>query len=122
MNWMASPYLQDLRHFLDLTTYRQSLIAGNIANIDTPNYQAVDFNFQAAMQQAEQALPGQPVAPEVTPIPGLPRRPDGNDVSMDQEALALAHTELQYRMGVSLLTSELKRIQEAINGGGNATS
>lgn len=35
-----------------LRAHRAELIAGNLANADTPNYQARDFNFNAALELA----------------------------------------------------------------------
>jgi flagellar basal-body rod protein FlgB len=40
---------------LVLRAERQRLIAGNIANADTPGYQARDFNFANALRDATQA-------------------------------------------------------------------
>ena len=37
---------------LDLRTQRHQVLASNIANADTPNYKARDFNFEAAMKNA----------------------------------------------------------------------
>ena len=34
---------------LSLRSYRQELLASNIANADTPNYKARDFDFKAAL-------------------------------------------------------------------------
>lgn len=40
---------------LNLRAYRQQVLAANIANADTPNYQARDIDFNAALQQAQGA-------------------------------------------------------------------
>ena len=37
---------------LNLRTQRHQVLASNIANADTPNYKARDFNFESAMQNA----------------------------------------------------------------------
>lgn len=37
---------------LSLRGYRQQLLAGNIANADTPNYKAMDIDFAKALRQA----------------------------------------------------------------------
>ena len=37
---------------LGLRAYRQQVLAGNIANSDTPSYKAMDFNFSAALKEA----------------------------------------------------------------------
>jgi flagellar basal-body rod protein FlgB len=55
--------------------------------------------------------------PAVRRVPGLIARPDGNDVSVDRETMALAETQLQFRMGVEMLRSEFRRTLMAINEG-----
>jgi flagellar basal-body rod protein FlgB len=45
-------------HALTLRAERQRLIAGNIANADTPGYQARDFKFADAMRSAVAAAGG----------------------------------------------------------------
>ena len=37
---------------LNLRAYRQQVLAANIANADTPNFKARDFDFNAALTQA----------------------------------------------------------------------
>ena len=37
---------------LGLRAYRQQVLAGNIANADTPNYKARDFDFASALKEA----------------------------------------------------------------------
>ncbi|MBI2224463.1 MAG: flagellar basal body rod protein FlgB, partial [Betaproteobacteria bacterium] len=37
---------------LNLRSYRQQLLAGNIANSDTPNFKARDIDFSGALQGA----------------------------------------------------------------------
>ena len=34
---------------LRMRAYRHEVLSGNIANADTPNYKAVDFDFAAAL-------------------------------------------------------------------------
>ncbi len=41
---------------LKLRSERQRVIASNIANADTPQYQARDFNFKAALSEATRGL------------------------------------------------------------------
>jgi flagellar basal-body rod protein FlgB len=64
---------------LNVLQDRADLIANNIANADTPNYKAVDLDFDAAMDGA---------APEYRAdgIVGL----NGNDVSLDAERVEAA--------------------------------
>lgn len=114
MNLLDTPLLQKLSGFLDVATTRQSLIAANMANIDTPGYQTRDLNFSQALQDAETGL--DPSQAEHT-VSGLVARADGNNVNLDRESFLMAQTQLQYSTGISLLREEFHRLNMAINGG-----
>ena len=117
MNWIETPTMQRLEHFLDLVTFRHELISSNLANVDTPGYRTQDINFESEMRRAEQRLEGAPVSPHVQEVRGLIERPDGNNVSLERETLALARVQLQYHAGVELLRNEIHTLQSAINEG-----
>lgn len=104
-----------LERFLDVAAFRQGLVAGNIANIDTPGYRTRDINFGVELQRA--ITTRSPISPNVEQVDGLIERPDGNNVSLDRESMLLAQTQLQFRVGVQLLRSEFKRVLTAINEG-----
>ena len=109
--------MQRLEHFLDLVTFRHELISSNLANVDTPGYRTQDVDFEGEMRRAEQRLEGNPVSPHVQEVKGLIERPDGNNVSLERETMALAQVQLQYRAGVELLRNEIHMLQSAINEG-----
>ena len=46
--------LSTLEHFLNIASYRQSLVASNLANIDTPGYRTRDIDFRSEMKRAAQ--------------------------------------------------------------------
>ena len=117
MNWIETPTMQRLEHFLDLVTFRHELISSNLANVDTPGYRTQDIDFESEMRRAEQRLEDSPVSPHVQEVKGLIERPDGNNVSLERETLALARVQLQYRAGVELLRNEIHMLQSAINEG-----
>ena len=118
MSWINGSYVHDLQSFLGLNDLRQTLIAANIANMDTPGYKTLGFNFHQALAEAEAGPAGARLDPRVAPVAGLLARPDGNNVSMDQQGLLMARTQLEYHLGIALLTKEFHGIQAAINGGG----
>ncbi len=117
MNWIETPSMQRVEHFLDLVTFRHELVSSNLANVDTPGYRTQDIDFEGEMRRAEQRLEGDPVSPHVQEVRGLIERPDGNNVSLERETLALAQIQLQYRAGVELLRNEIHMLQSAINEG-----
>ena len=116
MSFIDSKSLELSRRFLDLVAYRQTLVAGNIANLDTPGYRTRDIDFRASMRQAAAGVESD-TKPAPSEVPGLMQRPDGNNVSLDREAMALAETQLQYRLGVEMVRHEFRMVSTAINEG-----
>lgn len=114
------PVLSNLEHYLSLTNKRETVIAANMANIDTPGYHTQDFNFEQALRraggQAEASSGATPVS--LREVPGLLERPDGNNVDMDREAMLLAEVQLQGQMATQLLKGQFHQLLTAINGGG----
>jgi flagellar basal-body rod protein FlgB len=106
-----------LSRYLDLATSEIKLTAANMANIDTPGYRAVGMDFEAEMREALADVDegGAPRQVRVKAVDGLIARPDGNNVSMDREALNLAEAQLKFKVGVSLLRAENQRVMDAIH-------
>ncbi len=68
---LAQSPLSLLKQVARFTERRQDVLAGNIANIDTPGYRMRDLpvqQFQAALRQALQPAPSGPIQPS----PGIP--------------------------------------------------
>ena len=64
MNLTDTPLIDRLTHFLDATAYRSGIIAGNIANIDTPGYHARDLDFRSQLMSLT-STDAQPAPPLV---------------------------------------------------------
>jgi len=115
---IATPMAEALGRYLDLSSLELKLTAQNMANIDTPGYRTVGFDFAHAMQQSLEELStgtGGEAAVAVGPVGGLLERPDGNDVSLDREGMKMAEAQLQFRTGVELLKHEFTRVMDAIH-------
>lgn len=117
MNWIETPTMERVEHYLDLVSFRHELISSNLANVDTPGYRTQDVDFEGEMRRAEQLSESAPAPPHVREVKGLIERPDGNNVSLERETMALARVQLQYKTGVELLRNELHMLQSAINEG-----
>ncbi len=126
---------------LGLRAQRQQLLASNIANADTPNYKARDFDFASALQGAVARNGGTPPAgvlaqtapahlvkgggsgdflPNGTPIQyRVPAQgaADNNTVDMDVERNQFADNALRYEAGVTFLNSQIRGMMAAIQGG-----
>lgn len=108
--------LRVLESYINVTSSRHALVVNNMANIDTPGYHTQDIDFR---EELNNALNGTHAAatPTVRNVNGLLERPDGNNVSLDREGIALSETQLQFRIGVQLIRTEFHRIMTAINEG-----
>jgi len=117
MSLIDTPDMDYLERFMDVAAFRQTLVAANLANIDTPGYQTRDISFQSEMARASLVSYEEPVRPFVQPVMGLITRPDGNNVSIDRESLLLAQTQLQYKIAIELMKAEFHMMHGAINDG-----
>jgi flagellar basal-body rod protein FlgB len=117
MSWIDTPIIEKLSNYLDLAAFRQTLIASNLANVDTPGYRTRDIDFEGEMRRAEERGSSDPVPPRAFEVAGLLERPDGNNVNLDRESMLLARTQLQFRSGVELLREEFQGISTAIKEG-----
>lgn len=128
---------------LALRAERQRLIAGNIANADTPNYAARDLDFRQAMADATGSAPPPAAMPPSTAggtshprhIPvasqaGEPGRAaahttyvahsqpsmDANTVDLDQERSNFVDNAVRYESTLRFINGHSKTILSAIQG------
>ncbi len=105
-----------LERYLDLAASEAKLTAANMANVDTPGYRTVGFDFETEMQSALGNIDtGRKEPVHAKEIDGLISRPDGNNVSMDREGLNMAEAQLKFRTGVALMRLENQRVIDAIH-------
>jgi flagellar basal-body rod protein FlgB len=121
-----------------LRSMRHELLAGNIANADTPGYRAKDIDFAAALR----ALVAPESAPAEFPKGGIQligARPldfpeggalepalvvqeaeaklDGNSVDLDRQIANLVENSLSYETSLALLGRKLAALRYAISEG-----
>ena len=101
-----------IERYMDLLSARQKLVASNIANVDTPGYKTKDIDFQFEFLSLAQGG-----TPNVVDAPGLVVKNDGNNVSMDREARLLAENALRFNLASTLMRSQLKLVNTAIQEG-----
>jgi len=104
-----------LEHYLDLAATQLKVTAGNMANVDTPGFKTVGFDFEAEMRRADPGGEDGESAPVLDRVGGLISRPDGNNVSMDREGMKMADAQLKFKTGIALLRSDFAQISEAIH-------
>ncbi|CAM3720559.1 flagellar basal body rod protein FlgB [Parendozoicomonas haliclonae] len=99
---------------------RATVISGNLANIDTPGYKAVDLDFSTALQQAREGKNlnnGQPTAtPQMVERPQSQPSADGNTVEIGQEQAAWARNRTDWETSFTFLNMKFKSLEKAISG------
>jgi flagellar basal-body rod protein FlgB len=113
---------------LRLRSYRQELLAANLANADTPNHKAVDFDFGAALRDATATRSASGASGATGAGFGVPAGPqllyhnpsqaslDGNSVEADVERAKLADNSVRYEAALRTLTGQIKTMLSAIQG------
>jgi flagellar basal-body rod protein FlgB len=134
--------LQFHQQALGVRGTRQQLLASNIANADTPDYKARDFDFKSALQgvlarnnvtaetpqasvlatTAPNHLTGSAAGGAAPNDVALLYRTqqqgsvDGNTVDMDTERAAFADNAIHYEANLTLLNHQIKTMMAALQG------
>jgi flagellar basal-body rod protein FlgB len=95
---------------------RQSAIANNIANIETPGYQARKVKFEEALSSAvKNGRAPSSVSPSVQ-ASLEPTRLNGSNVNLDEETLSHIDTTMRYQLTLRAMDSKYGMIRDAIKG------
>ena len=73
-----SPQLSLLGRLISATEMRQRAISHNIANVNTPNYQRIDVEFESQLALELKGTASGEATPSITVTKGLTARADGN--------------------------------------------
>lgn len=91
---------------------RQRTIANNIANVNTPNYQAKRVAFESALAQSVDAGQGRVEASVERSLE--PTRLDGNNVNLETETLSNIDTVLRYQFAARAVEGQFTSMRAAI--------
>jgi flagellar basal-body rod protein FlgB len=105
-----------LQFAVDGLDQQQQVIAGNLANSNTPGYTAQQVDFQSSLQQALDSPDGG-TAQVVTSDTDTPAGTDGNNVDTGQQLVDAEQASLQYQTMVEMLDSQFSLVKEAAGGG-----
>ncbi|BFI65028.1 flagellar basal body rod protein FlgB [Yersinia pseudotuberculosis] len=109
---------------MQLRLTRAELLSANLANVNTPNFQAKDIDFAAEMQRAKRGN-GVMASSDLTSPMSSPkikyRQPyqpslDGNTVALNVEQAEFSRNSLDYQSSLSFLNMKLTGLKQAIEG------
>lgn len=122
-----------LSQAMNLRTQRHQILASNIANADTPQYKARDFDFSEAMKNVMSGRVEGGGIPMATTSSGhlqggvasgpavmkfrteTQSAVDGNTVDMDTERSQIAENALQYQILTQLIGEKFKSMRSALS-------
>ncbi|HEX7817110.1 flagellar basal body rod protein FlgB [Dyella sp.] len=114
---------------LGLWQKRAEVLAGNMANADTPDYLARDIDFRQVLSQAGSGklAMSTPTQGQIDPTAGaadqlsyrVPTQPsmDGNTVDTQVEQAAFAGNTVHYQASLSFITAQIHMLRTAITEG-----
>ena len=128
---MTDPILRDsmmdsAMFALDGLAHRQQVIGRNLANIDTPDFQAQSLSFEGVLKQqmsrsgsmrlnvthtGHLAAATPAVSVQINPRQGGSARADGNNVDLDVELNELGETSLRYQAMTSSISKKLSLLK-----------
>lgn len=129
LNSNAFNYINVLDKAADASWTRETILANNIANVDTPEYKRQDLDFESLLKKEMgrsrsvsfdekiKSLNGN--LNDLNPIiykdhSGYSYRLDGNNVDIDTENVELASEQIKYQTLTSSIDSLFSRMNTAI--------
>jgi len=122
--------LQFQQQALALRQQRQETLAGNIANADTPNFKARDFDFSQELKRATAQQQGSvklatthaghlQLSTSTSSVDMQYRVPaqsrlDGNTVDMDMERAQFLDNSLRYQADIQFLDDRISGLRKAM--------
>jgi flagellar basal-body rod protein FlgB len=123
------PVLQEVVNFAQS---RQTVLAGNIANMDTPGYQVRDLSveeFQARLRAAveERHVPPAAVSPgelladpnaglaEISKNPKSILCHDKSNVGAEYQVSEMVKNQMQHNLALALMTQQFRLLQTAVS-------
>ena len=126
---LLDPSLAGIEKAMDLTWKRNQAITSNIANVETPQYRAVDYNFSTELDRAfnvsdpsnqikqtsskHMDLSSESGAHLMPDLSGA-TKPDGNNVDIDIQMGRLAYNSSKYIQAANLIRKKFQILSNAI--------
>lgn len=124
----AFDYVNVLDKAADASWKRETVLANNIANVDTPGYKRKDLDFEGVLKQELgrckhtsldtkiENLHMDHLNPSVyTDLSNYSYRLDGNNVDIDNEEVEYASEQLRYKGITAGINNEFNRMKSVIS-------
>ena len=119
-----SQLVSALRRQMTIAVAKQVASAGNLANVDTPDYRAVEVNFESALDakltppaatHVKHFSTASTGAISTKEIQGVTPRRDGNTVQLDHELLTMNRAGGDFSAAQTALAAKFRLVRYALN-------
>lgn len=104
---------------LELRALRSEILAANLANEDTPGFQAQDIDFAAEMRRVSPFDPRDALgADSMRTLYRVPNQAsqDGNTVELSVEQAQFSRNAMDFQTSLTFLTMQFRGLKQAIEG------
>lgn len=134
LSFLNNTSLPALEQTVNFAQKRHLLLASNLANMDTPDYQTRDIsvdNFQDTLRSAissSQSPPSRYVSPaqskqadyaQVRDVSKQILLHDGSDVSLEQQVTEISKNQSMHNTAIALMRSQFQTLRAAISESAN---
>jgi len=116
---MNGDNLELMNHILTASARRHEVIAGNLANLNVPGFQARRFDFEESFRAALSeggAEAATNVQGEVVVDKTAKAKSDGNSVHLERELETMQKNQLVYGLFTNLMQQKIGTLRRAIKG------
>lgn len=138
-SWLGNSTLPALEQTAIFAQKRHQLLAGNLANLDTPDYQTRDLSLTEFQKQLK-TVTDPSKSTETVYVHGKGQQPitqqdaiekardvskqilyhDGSDVSLEQQVTEISKNQSMHNTAIALLRSQFQTLQVAIRESASA--
>jgi flagellar basal-body rod protein FlgB len=112
---LFGPQSENYDRSLSRLSLRQSVLTGNLANINTPGYKRREVDFAIELAQAEQPFPSLDGAAIKTEAGSV--RIDENSVDLEREVYELGENEIRFQTTTHMAKSYFRGLKNVIREG-----
>lgn len=118
LNNLFGPQSENYERSLNRLSQRQSVLSGNLSNINTPGYKRRDMDFAIELKQAERGrFPSSTDEGGAVTVQAGELRIDGNGVDMEKEVFMLSENELRYQTMTQMARGYFRGLNNVIREG-----
>ena len=131
MSFFDSTSIPVLQEVVEFTEARHSVLAGNIANLDTPGYRTRDLSVETFQDRLREAIEArqersESISPGIlsTPADSALRQVsdstesilyhDESNVGVEQQVLEISKNQFMHNMAVTIMSHQFRLLQAAV--------